>query len=72
MAFGIYFDFDSEEEPPSVYIAEHDGQGTQWIKVYEEPILKAKNWSWDASDWETGPIARQLVDFMNGPDFKKG
>lgn len=67
MKFGISFDFDAQGDTPSVLI--HDDAGFERLEVFEEPILKTEEWSWDDDDWEAGPIAKQLVTFMNSDAF---
>ena len=69
MEFGIQFDFDSEGDPPAVYIADQDGCGSCYVEVLEDPVLKVGLWSSDADDWEPGPLAKAIVGFMNSPAY---
>ena len=61
--FEIIFDFDCKDDPPQVYIAY--GGECRWIEVLEEPTLKTIEWSNKSEDWEPGPIAKALNEFMN-------
>lgn len=68
--FEIAFDFDVEGDPPAVYIAY--GSGRQLVKILEAPKCLTDAWSWEQDDWQEGPIAGALCDFMNTPEFKTG
>jgi len=69
--FGICFNFDCEGELPTVFIATRNGTGIKYSEIFEEPILKSEVWSWNPENWEAGPIAKQLVAFMNSPIYRK-
>jgi len=62
--FGIYYHFTTRnrDEPPRVFIATCDGWGTSKIEVLEEPTL-------NNGTWEPGPVALQLLGFMNSEGF---
>ena len=64
MKYGLCLDFDYEGDPPKVFIAEDEGRGCSLIEILEEPKCK-KDWSWEEADWEIGPIAKKVLDFMN-------
>lgn len=80
MKYGIQFEFNSEGEPPKVYIAENEGNGTCVVQVIEYPTCSTGGkmvetnhgcwdwegeWSWEDEDWTPGPIATRILDFMN-------
>lgn len=65
MLYHVQFDFDCENEPPKVEIA--DETGCCVLEVYEEPILiSADNeWSWNDEDWKPGPFTERLLEMIN-------
>ena len=66
MSYGIHLEFDMQGESPEVFIAENGGQGPDVIEVLEEPVCTALGgWSWDDEDWEIGPLAKKLLEFLN-------
>lgn len=78
MAYKIFFDFDAKGEPPSVYI--HDDKGPV-LEVLEEPACKLGGrlvegdwegpWSWNPDDWEAGPLAYRILEFLSGIEHQK-
>ena len=69
--FGVQLDFDCEGDPPTVYIANGSGTGMCYLEVFESPTLKSAEWSWEAEDWQPGPLALELVGFMNSREVAK-
>lgn len=78
MKYGIHLEFDIEGDPPGVFIAGNEGRGGDLIEVLEEPKCKKapdgtrdkwgnpiEPWSWDDDDWEVGPLAKMLLEFLN-------
>lgn len=61
--YQLRFDFDVEGEPPTVLIWADDVGDV--VEVFEEPKQLSKEWSWDADDWEAGPLAQQILDALN-------
>ena len=67
--FRIRFDFDAENESPSVLICDtHDTFGQAVVEVFEEPILLIDEWSWEESDWKPGPMTEAILKAMNSSD----
>ena len=65
MPYHIKFDFENENEPPRVEIADEDGCSV--LEVFEEPILASADnqWSWEHDDWKPGPFAVKLLEMIN-------
>ena len=54
-------------DPPHVYICSPDGSTV--MEVLEDAICKADKWTDDESDWELGPLAKEVLRRLNSaPD----
>lgn len=71
IVYEINLDFDAEGDSPSVQIIDSD-QGVI-LEVFEEPTLLRgqwsaaidAEWSWESEDWEPGPFAKRILDWLN-------
>jgi len=63
MKYLIHFEFDCEDEAPKVFIFE-DGEGDV-VEVFEEPTMLTEQFSWDEDDWQAGPLAQKILNYLN-------
>ncbi len=72
MAWTYSLDFDSEGDPPKVFLHGPDEDSPACIEVLEEPTLQDggdpsddEHWSWDEDDWVLPPLAVALLEALN-------
>lgn len=58
----ISFDFETQDEPPQVFIV--DKNGRQYLEIFEDPKPLTDEWSWNSEDWEPGPFARRVLNLF--------